>query len=123
MHELSIAATIMESVLNFVETHQIDRVLKVRLAIGELTCLQSEQLRFCYESVTRETAIQGSKLEIEKVPAMLKCPGCGYAGPPKYWMEALTDLPVATLQCPTCGRAAEAEQGHECAIKSIQYAA
>ncbi|HET7623691.1 MAG TPA: hydrogenase maturation nickel metallochaperone HypA [Verrucomicrobiae bacterium] len=123
MHELSIAATIMEDVLQFVEAHQINKVLRVRLAIGELTCVQPEQLKFCYESVTRETAIQNSSLEIEEVSALVKCPHCSYAGPPKYWMDSLTDAPVPTLQCPDCGRATEAEQGHECVIKTIQYVA
>lgn len=123
MHELSIAASIMENVLAFVESHQINKVVQVRLAIGELTCVQPEQLRFCYESVTRQTALQDSKLEIEDVPARVKCPHCTYEGPPKYWMDSLAEAPVPTFQCPECGNAAEAAQGHECAIKTIQYVA
>lgn len=123
MHELSIAATIMEDVLGFVETHGINKVLRVRLAIGELTCVQAEQLKFCYESVTRETALADSELVIETVPARVKCGGCGYEGAPKYWMDSLSEGPVPTLQCPECGKSAEAAQGHECAIKTIQYAA
>jgi len=123
MHELSIAATIMESVLKFAETHRVNRVLKVRLEIGELTCVQPEQLKFCYESVIQETVIRGSVLEIEEVSARVKCAECGYAGPPQYWMDSLSDTPVPTMQCPNCGKSAEAEEGHECAIKTIQYAA
>ncbi|HWD18265.1 MAG TPA: hydrogenase maturation nickel metallochaperone HypA [Verrucomicrobiae bacterium] len=121
MHELSIAATIVESVLEFVEARQIGRVLRVRLAIGELTCVQPEQLKFCYESVTQETALKDSALEIESIPARVRCSSCAYEGAPKYWMESLADTPVATLQCPVCGKSTEAEQGHECAIKTIQY--
>lgn len=123
MHELSIAATLMESVLDFVEARHIGKVLRVRLAIGELTCVQHDQLKFCYESVARETALQDSTLEIEEVPARVNCAHCGYEGPPKYWMDSLADTPIATLQCPDCGQAAEAAQGHELAIKTIQYVA
>ena len=123
MHELSIAATIVEDVLEFAEKQGVSRVMKVRLVIGELTCVQSEQLKFCYESVTRETVLADSELNIETVPARVKCSHCGYEGPPKYWMESLADVPLATLQCPTCEMAAEAIEGHECAIKTIQYAA
>ena len=123
MHELSIAASIVESVLEFVESHQVGSVLKVRLAIGELTCVQAEQLKFCYESVAKQTAIGDSTLEIEQVPARVECEHCGYGGPPKYWMDSLNDTPVATLQCPQCGKSAGAAQGHECAIKTIQYVA
>jgi hydrogenase nickel incorporation protein HypA/HybF len=123
MHELSIAATIMDDVLGWANACDAGKVVRVRLAIGELTCVQPEQLKFCYESITRETALQDSTLEIETVPARVRCPHCAYEGSPKYWMESLTDLPVATLQCPVCGNAAEAAQGHECAIKTIQYVA
>ena len=123
MHELSIAATIMEDVLGVVQARGISRVVRVRLAIGELTCVQPEQLKFCYESVTRETPLADSALDIETVPARVHCEHCGYAGPPKYWMDSLSDAPIATLQCPNCTKSTEADQGHECAIRSIQYAA
>ena len=65
MHELSIAATVMEDVLGFVEARGIGRVVRVRLAIGELTCIQPEQLKFCYESVTRETPLADSQSLLE----------------------------------------------------------
>lgn len=123
MHELSIAATILEDVLGFAESHGVNKVIRVRLAIGELTCVQSEQLKFCYESVTRETVLSDSELEIETIHARVKCNHCAYEGAPRYWMDSLLDTPVATLQCPNCGKSAEASQGHECAIRTIQYAA
>lgn len=123
MHELSIAATIMEDVLGYAQAHGIDKVLRVRLIIGELTCVQAEQLKFCYDSITRDTALANSELEIETVPVRVNCVHCGYEGAPRYWMDSLSDAPVPTLQCPNCGKAAETAQGHECAIQRIQYAA
>ena len=123
MHEFSIATTLVEDVLKFAEEHGATKVVRVRLGIGELTCIQSEQLKFCYESVITETALADSKLEIETIPARVACSNCGYEGPPKYWMDSLADVPIATFQCPTCGKSVEAIQGHECAIKTIQYAA
>jgi len=121
MHELSIAATIVESVLKFVTEHEISQVRAVRLEVGELTCVQHDQLRFCYESLAGQTEIKGSDLEIELVRAQVKCPHCNYQGPPRYWDEALWAESVPTLQCPQCGKAAEAVRGHECGIRSIQY--
>jgi|ERR1041385_1549623 hydrogenase nickel incorporation protein HypA/HybF len=121
MHELSIAASIVESVLDFVNERQVSEVRTVRLAVGELTCVQDEQLRFCYESLVKETPIEASALEIERLPAVVKCPHCQYEGPPRYWDEALSAQAVPTLQCPQCGKAAQAVRGHECAIRSIQY--
>jgi hydrogenase nickel incorporation protein HypA/HybF len=119
MHELSIAATILEDVLGFAERQGATRVVRVRLSIGEFTCVQADQLKFCYESVTTDTLLANSQLEIETLPAIVACHSCRYEGPPKYWMDPL----VPTLQCPMCGESVEAVQGHECAIKSVQYAA
>jgi hydrogenase nickel incorporation protein HypA/HybF len=121
MHELSIASTLVESVLDFANTPPPKKVLKVLLQIGELTCVEPEQLSFCYSAVIQDTPIEGSTLEIERVPAEVACPHCGYAGPPKYWEDALSAAPVATLQCPTCGKTTETTHGHDCTIRTIRY--
>ena len=116
------AASIMENVLAFAEDHHLGRVLQVRLAVGELTSIQPEELKFCYKSVTRETALRNSTLEIEDVMARVRCHYCGYEGPPKYWLEDAGNLPVPTLQCPNCERETEATRGDDCVIRTIQYA-
>jgi hydrogenase nickel incorporation protein HypA/HybF len=121
MHELSIASSMVESVLEFAEAPPPKKVLKVLLQIGELTCVEPEQLRFSYMAITKETALEDSTLEIEEVDALVACPHCEYEGQPKYWDGALADMRVATLQCPRCGKTVEATQGHECTIKTIRY--
>jgi hydrogenase nickel incorporation protein HypA/HybF len=123
MHELSIATSIVESVLEFVERHGIKQVVEVRLLLGELMGVEQEQLRFCYSAITKETAIENSTLEFDWIGASVHCPHCDYCGQPKYWDDALSFMPVITLQCPECGKAAEATQGKECAIKAIRYVA
>ena len=122
MHELSIASAIVEHVLDFAESDPPKKILGVRLLIGELSCIEPEQLSFCYAAITKETAIENSTLEIERVEAEVSCPNCSYRGRPKFWEDALSDVVVATLQCPSCGKAAEAVQGHECTIRTIRYA-
>jgi len=123
MHELSIASAIVEKILEFVEEKQITKVIEVRLAVGELSCVEAEQLRFCISSITRETPMEDSTLEIEKIDAEVVCPHCSYAGRPKYWEDALSSGPIPTLQCPQCGKAAKPSQGQDCAIKTIKYVA
>jgi hydrogenase nickel incorporation protein HypA/HybF len=120
MHEFSIATGIVEAVLEFAEANSDKKILKVRLQIGELTCVEAEQLKFCYESIVKETVLENSTLEIEILAAAVKCPHCHYEGQPRYWDGALTAA-IATLQCPQCGLAAEATMGHECKIKTIQF--
>jgi len=121
MHELSIASNLVESVLEFANTPPPKKVLKVLLQIGELTCVEPEQLHFCYTAVIKETAIEDTTLEIERIAAEVACSHCGYAGPPKYWEDALSAAPVATLQCPICGKATESTRGHDCTIRTIRY--
>jgi hydrogenase nickel incorporation protein HypA/HybF len=122
MHELSIASAVVDSVLEFVAERSVKRVLTVRLAVGELSHVEEEQLRFCYIAITQETPMQDSALEIEKVPATVRCAHCEYSGRPKYWADALSVAPIPTLECPNCGSTVDPVEGNDCAIKSIRFA-
>ena len=121
MHELSIASAVVDSVLEFVAERSIKRVIAVKLAIGELSHVEEEQLRFCYMAITQETPLRDSTLEIAKIPALVRCHHCDYSGRPKYWDDALSAAPVPTLQCPYCGGAVEPVEGIDCAIKSVRF--
>jgi hydrogenase nickel incorporation protein HypA/HybF len=121
MHELSIASAVVESVLEFVSARPIKRVVSVRLAIGEFSHVEPEQLRFCYMAITEQTPIQDSALEIETVEAVVRCEQCSYRGRPKYWNDALAVGPIPTMQCPSCGATSEVVEGNDCAIKTIRF--
>jgi hydrogenase nickel incorporation protein HypA/HybF len=121
MHELSIASGLVEKLLQFSSENPDKKIIEVRLAVGEFSHIESEQLRFCYTAVITETPLDGSTLSIEKVEAMVQCPHCSYRGRPKYLDDLISEKPVATLQCPACGKAAQAIEGEECAIKSVKY--
>lgn len=121
MHEFSIASGLVEKLLEFAENNPDKKIVEVRVAIGEFTQIEEEQLRFCYDSIITEMPIAGSSLTIEPILAKVRCPHCAYSGPPKYWDGALAGTPVATLECPGCGRAAEAIEGEECAIRSVRF--
>ena len=122
MHELSVASAVVEKVLEFVSAHSVKKVLAVRLAIGELSHIEADQLRFCYAAITEQTPIQDSVLEIETVEAVVQCERCRYRGRPKYWDDALSVGPIPTMECPNCGAAVEIAEGNDCAIKSIRFA-
>jgi hydrogenase nickel incorporation protein HypA/HybF len=123
MHELSLASAVVDSVLEFLDAHEVKKILTVRLAVGELSCVEADQLRFCYTAITQETAMENSTLEIESVAAVVECPRCSYRGRPKYWEDALSAAPVPTLECPSCRGAVEPVEGNDCAIKTIQFVA
>lgn len=121
MHELSVASSIANNVMDFARKHNAKKVLEVKLAVGELTSLAIEQLTFCYEAVCKETLIEGSTLEIEQIDAEVSCSHCSYKGAPQKWAGAFHAIEVPTLQCPKCGKGAEAVKGKECTIKNIKY--
>jgi len=121
MHELSIASAVVESVLGFVDTHSVKKVLAVRLAIGEFSHIEADQLRFCFTVITEQTPLKDSALEIQTVEAVVGCNRCSYRGRPKFWEDALSVGPIPTLQCPSCGATVEMIEGKDCAIKSIRF--
>ena len=121
MHEFSIASGLVEKMLDFAEKNPDKKIVEVRVAIGEFTQIEEEQLRFCYDSIITEMPIDGSRLTIEPILGKVRCSHCSYSGPPKYWEGVLSGAPVATLQCPTCGKATEATEGTECAIRAVRF--
>lgn len=121
MHELSIASALMEGVLDFAERRGAGRILEVRLAVGELTAVDQEQLRFCFSNLCQDTLAEEAELQIETIPVLVQCSSCSYHGPPKYWDDAQMHWAIPTLVCPQCGGSAEAAQGHECCIKAIRF--
>ena len=120
MHEFSIASGVVETVLAYAETHGVRKIVEVRMLVGELTCVEAEQLKFCFGAITKDTALEDAVLEIDTSAAAVRCPHCSYEGPPKYWEGARVGAFLPTLECPTCGRAAEPIAGLDCAITSIK---
>jgi len=118
---MSIASGLMDKLLEFALANPDKAIVEVRLSIGELMHIEHEQLRFCYEAISAGTILEGSTLEIETIHSIVQCPHCSYFGEPKYWDDILVATSVVTLQCPQCGKSAEAIRGHECAIRSVRY--
>ncbi len=121
MHEFSIACGLVEKLLQFAGENPDKKIVEVRLEVGELSQIEEEQLRFSYSSIITGTPLEGSTLQIEEVEAEVECSYCHYHGQPKYWDGALSGIPVATLECPQCGKVAIAVGGQECAIKSVKF--
>ena len=120
MHEFSVTSQIVQSVLAEAENRKAKKVTEVHLAIGELTFLGIEQVRFAYEVLTKGTILESSKLVIETQKGAVKCDNCGYQGGFKYEDDPLYHVPVPTLKCPKCGNPVNVVAGKECTIKSIK---
>ena len=96
------------------------KVVEVDLAIGSLTFLNPEQVKFWYEVLTKDTIMEGSKLMIEESKGAVRCPKCGYKGNFKYVDDPAFHVPMPTLQCPDCSGMVEIVEGKDCVIKSVK---
>jgi hydrogenase nickel incorporation protein HypA/HybF len=77
MHELGIANSVFEAVKQELNRHAGGRASKVGLRIGEWAGVDPDALRFCFESIVKETPFEPLVLEIETCPRQQICLGCG----------------------------------------------
>ncbi len=113
---------IVETVLAEAKKHGAKKVIEVKLVIGKMTFLGTDQIGFSYKILTEDTILKGSKLTIEEKEGTIECPNCGYKGTVPIKDDPAYHIPVPTLQCPECRRAAKIVEGKECTIKSIKMA-
>jgi hydrogenase nickel incorporation protein HypA/HybF len=74
MHELSIANAIVEACA---ERALGSRVIRVRLEIGQLSCVLPDALRFSFDVCAKDTVVEGAALEIIETPGRALCRDCG----------------------------------------------
>lgn len=112
MHELSIAASIVESVTESAAAYPGARVKEVRLRVGALASVIEDSLQFCWELATEGSPLKGAKLAINMLPVIVHCDKCG--------VDAEMGG-VQSFRCPRCGElAADLRQGRELEIESIE---
>ena len=107
MHELSIAESIVDAVLE----RTGDRpVTTVRVRVGRLSGVAPDALQFCFELATVDTPLEGAELAVEDVDGAAHCRDCGRDFP----------LPDLVLLCP-CGSAdVEVRAGRELLVMSVE---
>jgi hydrogenase nickel incorporation protein HypA/HybF len=112
MHELSIAASIVEVVTESAAAYPGARVKEVRLRVGALASVVEDSLRFCWEIATEGTPLAGAALAVTKLPVVAHCARCG--------MDVELEG-VQSFRCPRCGEpAADLRQGRELEIEAIE---
>ena len=76
MHEMGIANSILEAVQKEASRYPGTRATKVGIRVGELAAIDEDSLRFCFEVLARDTALDGLQLDIELCPRRHRCPDC-----------------------------------------------
>ncbi|NPD68187.1 hydrogenase maturation nickel metallochaperone HypA (plasmid) [Lichenicola cladoniae] len=95
MHEMSLIESVIELVEEERRKQPFSRVRLIRLAVGELGCVEPEALRFCFDAIAHGTIADGALLEIEIVAGEGWCPGC----------RQTVSLAERFAECPLCANA------------------
>lgn len=98
MHEMSITVNVINIVTEQMEKNNASRLNTLRVRVGQLTSVEPDALRFCFEACIKDTPLEGAVLEIEEVSLMGRCGSCKR----NFRME---DYFIST--CPHCGGTAE----------------
>lgn len=78
MHELGIANSILDAVRTEAVRYPSANFSRVGVKIGEMTAVDEEALRFCFEALTHNTDLQSLQLEIQLIPLRWRCGACGH---------------------------------------------
>jgi hydrogenase nickel incorporation protein HypA/HybF len=93
MHEMSLAEGVLQIIEDSARAQDFSRVKTVWLEIGQLSSVEPEAMRFCFDAVTRDSIADGARLEIVIVDGGGQCLNCGQT----VKLGAVYDA------CPACG--------------------
>ncbi|MGI8772892.1 MAG: hydrogenase maturation nickel metallochaperone HypA [Acidobacteriaceae bacterium] len=115
MHELSIAISMIDQILEESESRGGLDVEAVHLKLGIFSGVDREALLFSYELACEGTALQGSRLVIETIPLVIHCAAC---------QKDRTPPSVYQLCCPECQTPGQTiVSGREIEVASLEVAA
>ena len=77
MHELSVIKALIDAVEGYKQSEQAREVKTVRIEVGNMTCVDSERLLFCFDMVKEDAGLRNANLRIDPVKATAKCLVCG----------------------------------------------
>lgn len=93
MHEVGIAASVLDAVRAAAADRPGSRAAGVGLRIGELAGVDAESLRFGFDALVKDSDLEPLRLEIECVARLQRCLDC----------ELQFSADRYTLACPECG--------------------
>lgn len=111
MHEMTLAEGVLEIVEDAARREGLRRVRAVWLEIGQLSSVEPEAMRFCFDAVARDSVAAGARLEIVVTAGAAWCIECSER-------VALAELGAA---CPRCGGyRLRVTEGAEMRVKELE---
>ncbi|MFW9850593.1 MAG: hydrogenase maturation nickel metallochaperone HypA [Candidatus Thorarchaeota archaeon] len=121
MHEFSAALSIVETAVQAAQQNNVSKVKAVNVQVGEFTFLVPEQLIFNFEIASKNTVVEGAKLQITRKKGVLKCSDCGFEGESEVDPDVPPQIAVfSPMKCPKCkGSSTKIVGGKEFIITDI----
>lgn len=111
MHEVSIMGDVFEIIEENVKNHNIKKVNKVVIDIGEFTCVEESALRFSFDTMKIDTVCEDSDFIINKIPATAKCDDC----------DDIFNISYTNKICPLCNKFSNnILTGYELSLQTIE---
>lgn len=108
MHELTLTQSIVDTIAERLADRQ---VIRVRLAIGRLSGVVVDSVRFCFDIIADGTPLAGAELDVDEPPGQARCRTCP--------AEFNTTDPI--VLCPECGSAdVDVLSGQDVRIVSVE---
>jgi len=95
MHELPVMEQVLKLVLKHAAANDLSRVVGVQMEVGALSDLEEEWMQRYFDHVSKNTVAEGARLKVERVPARMRCAGCGTTFDPDLTTKE-------RLTCPGC---------------------
>lgn len=111
MHEMSLAMGVVDTIETEARKQGFERVERIVLEIGALSCVDARALEFGLEAVTKGTRAEGAAVEILVPPGIAYCFDC----------QANVPISRKGESCPDCGSyQIVVTAGEEMTIKSLE---
>jgi hydrogenase nickel incorporation protein HypA/HybF len=113
MHEMSLAEGVVQLIEDAARDQAFAKVTTVWLEIGQLSGVEVEAMKFCFDVVTRDGIADGARLEI------IALPGTGWC------MKCSKTVPMSEVfgECPECGsHQMQVTGGTEMRVKELEVA-
>lgn len=110
MHEYSLARMLLKQVDEVRRRQRADRVLAVKVRIGEFAGVEPELLASAFDDLSAATAVHGARLEMDRVSLTIRCETC----------RSESGIRHFRFLCPQCGsHAVHVLGGEELLLESV----
>lgn len=112
MHELSIATSLQEQILQALASEHVHRLNTITVSVGKLSGVDPDALQAAFQIVAERTITEKATLRMEEVPCTVQCRQCS------HHFEAEPPFPV----CSQCGSLdVQIKDGMDLILKSLEF--